>query len=63
MLGDDRFTYMIDYLNSFRYSFWFPDIPIERSGFEYDVGLHWSDKEWTICLFTDNAIRVRGICF
>ena len=53
---------IVEYLNSFRYRFWIPDLPIARGGWSYRVILSINDESVSY-YFTNTAFKVRGIWF
>lgn len=53
---------IVETLNSFRYNYWIPDIPLEMQGWDYRIVIYNGDDSVSY-YFGDKSITVNGIIY
>jgi len=60
--GQQEINSIVEVLNDFRYDYWFPDIPIQRAGWNYQITIYNGDESVSY-YFGDIYIHVRGVYY
>lgn len=60
---DDKIHEIVDYLNAYHSDYWFPEPPVQRDGWQYNIALYTKDGACYSYEFTPGRILVNGIWY